>query len=329
MERKVVKIIKPDYSILKKTRVAVYCRVSTAHLEQMNSLENQIDYFKSLVQQNLQWTLVDIYSDVQSGKNNGRAEFQRMIQDCMDNKIDLIITKSVSRFGRNTVETLEVLRKLKLNGVEVFFENENLTVSDPNNEFIISLLSAYAQAESESRSQNIKLGIKNQIENGTSKLYNRPCYGYRHDKDGNLEVIWQQALVVQKIFDYYLEGASIIQIIKLLQKEAIKSPTGKDVWSKKTIENILTNEKYIGNVLLYKTYSREFPNNKRIKNNGEHDQYGANNNHPPIIDEEIFEKVQSERLRRSNIEITSEGKKRKSRKYSSKKPNIDIIFDDE
>ena len=106
---------------MKKTRVAVYCRVSTAYLEQMNSLENQIDYFKSLVQQNLQWTLVDIYSDVQSGKNNGRAEFQRMIHDCMDNKIDLIITKSVSRFGRNTVETLEVLRKLKLNGVEVFF----------------------------------------------------------------------------------------------------------------------------------------------------------------------------------------------------------------
>ena len=191
------------------------------------------------------------------------------------------------------------------------------------------MLSAYAQAESESRSQNIKLGIKNQIENGTSKLYNRPCYGYRHDKEGNLEVIWQQALVVQKIFDYYLEGASIIQIIKLLQKEAIKSPTGKDVWSKKTIENILTNEKYIGNVLLYKTFSREFPNTKRIKNNGEHKKYCANNNRPPIIDEEIFEKVQSERLRRSNIEITSEGKKRKSRKYSSKKPNIDIIFDDE
>ena len=119
----------------------------------------------------------------------------------------------------------------------------------------------------------------------------------------------------------------IIQIIKFLQKEAIKSPTGRDVWSKKTIENILTNEKYIGNVVLYKTFSGEFPNTKRIKNNGEHKKYCANNNHPPIIDEEIFEKVQSERIRRSNIEITSEVKKRKSRKYSLKKPNYDKTHD--
>lgn len=120
----------------------------------------------------------------------------------------------------------------------------------------------------------------------------------------------------------------IIQIIKFLQKEAIKSPTRRDVWSKKTIENILTNEKYIGNVVLYKTFSGEFPNTKRIKNNGEHKKYCANNNHPPIIDEEIFEKVQSERIRRSNIEITSEVKKRKSRKYSLKKPNYDKTHDE-
>ena len=134
--------------------------------------------------------------------------------------------------------------------------------------------------------------------------------------------------MVQKIYDYYLDGASVLQIIKLLQKENIKSPSGKDTWSKKTIENILTNEKYIGNVLIYKTYSNEFPNNKRLKNNGEHIRYHAENNHPPIIDEEIFEKVQVERSRRTNIEITAEGKKRKSEKYSSKRPNFDKIYDD-
>ena len=325
MEKKVVKIIKPDLSHLKRKRVAVYCRVSTEHIPQLESLDAQIDFYTKYVNDNPRWILVDIYADSKSGKNSNRPEFQRMLRDCSEGKIDLILTKAVSRFGRNTVDVLEALRKLYEYKVEVFFKTDNLHVTNPDNELIITFISAYAQAESEARSQNIKMGIKNRIIAGTSKLYDRPCYGYRHDKNGELEVVWQQALVVQKIYDYYLDGASVVQIIKLLYNEGIKSPTGKEKWSKKTIENILSNEKYIGNVILYKTFSKDYPNNKRIINkDNEHRQYLSTNNHPPIIDEEIFLKVQEERSRRSNIEITPEGKKRKSAKYSSKKPNINI-----
>ena len=158
-------------------------------------------------------------------KNSDRPEFQRMLKDCYEGKIDLIVTKSVSRFGKNTVDVLDALRKLYEYNVEVFFDTDNLHVTNPDNELIITFISAYAQAEGEARSQNIKMGIKNRITTGTSKLYDRPCYGYRHDKNGKLEVVWQQALVVQKIYDYYLDGASVLQIIKLLSNEDIKSPT--------------------------------------------------------------------------------------------------------
>ena len=325
-----VKIIQPDLSHIKRKRVAAYCRVSTEHIPQLDSLEAQINYFTKYINENRHWILVDVYADTKSGKNADRPEFQRMLKDCSEGKIDLIVTKSVSRFGRNTVDVLEALRKLYEYKVEVFFETDGVHVTNPENELIITFISAYAQAESEARSQNIKMGIRNRIETGTSKLYDRPCYGYRHDKNGKLEVIWQQALVVQKIYDYYLDGASVLQIIKLLSNEEIKSPTGKDTWSKKTIENILTNEKYIGNVILYKTFSKDYPNNKRIINNNEqHKQFLSSNNHPPIIDEEIFLKVQEERARRSNVEMTPDGKKRKSSKYGSKKPNINIDKNDD
>ncbi|MCK9479260.1 MAG: recombinase family protein [Firmicutes bacterium] len=311
-----------DFEPLKRKKVAIYCRVSTSHPEQMNSLKNQVDRYTQWVKRRLDWDLVDIYKDIRSGKNNNRPEFNRMIEDALEGKIDLIITKSVSRFGRNAEETLGVLNKLRVKRVEVFFDNEDLRVSDPRNTLIISIIEAFSQAESDSRSQNIKMGIHQKLRDGTSKLYDRPCYGYRKGKDGRLEVNLEQALVVQKIYSLYLEGASIIGIIRVLEKEDIKSPSGRDKWSKRTIDNILSNEKYIGNVLIGKTYSDDFPNNKRLKNNGERTQYLGENSHPEIIYESDFEKVQAEKQRRSNIERTPEGVRRKSKRYNSDRPNI-------
>ncbi|MBV7276700.1 recombinase family protein [Clostridiaceae bacterium UIB06] len=230
--RKVSKMILiPAYKNLK---VAIYCRVSTLHNEQLNSLSNQISYYNNLVHRHPNWELVDIYSDIKSGKaTSGRNEFKRMIEDCENHKIDLIITKSISRFGRNTVEILEILNNLNNLHVDVFFENEDIHSKDASNMFLITVLESFAQAESESCSHNIKWGIKRKSENGISKLYNRKCFGYRHDNGGNLVIIDDEALTVKLIFDLYLSGYSILGIIRELENKNIKSPTGRDRWSKR------------------------------------------------------------------------------------------------
>jgi site-specific DNA recombinase len=315
LNKKVTKMIKiPAY---KKLKVAIYCRVSTLHNEQLNSLSNQISYYNNLVNLNLHWELVDVYSDTKSGKNtSGRNEFKRMMEDCENHKIDLIITKSISRFGRNTVEILEILNNLNNLCVDVFFENEDIHSKDTSSRFLITLLESFAQAESESRSHNIKWGIKRKSESGISKLYNRKCFGYGQDNEGTLIIIDDEALTVKRIFDLYLSGYSILGIIHELENNGIKSPTGRDRWCKRTIELMLTNEKYSGNVLLGKTYCKGFPNNKRRVNNDESEKYYSTNNHVPIISAEKFELIQEERIKRSNITLDDTGVKRKSTHYS-------------
>jgi len=273
-----------------------------------------------MVNNRINWELVDIYADVQSGKNaSGRPEFQRMLEDCRNHKIDMIITKSISRFGRNTAEILDVLNKLRALLVDVYFEIENINTSETNKDIMVSLIQAAAQAESESRSSNIKWSLPKGFKDGTSKLYSRKCFGYQQDQDGNLIILEKDAQTVRRIFDLYLDGFSIIAIIHELKRLGIKSPTGKDAWSKRSIETLLGNEKYIGNVLLGKTYSKGYPNNERLINKDEKNKYLATHNHPPIISDEIFERVQSEKLRRSNIQVDNDGVKRKSTHYSMKK----------
>ncbi|MBC2727266.1 recombinase family protein [Desulfosporosinus sp.] len=268
----------------------------------------------------MDWELVDIYADVRSGKNtSGRPRFQRMLEDCRNHKIEMIITKSISRFGRNTVETIYAINELRALLVDIYFENDNIHTKGSQNDFIISILEAYAQAESQARSENIKWGIAKGFKDGSSKLYNRKCFGYRHNQEGELIIDEEEALIVQKIFDLYLNGYSVIAIICELETLEIKSPTGKDRWSKRAIENMLINEKYIGNVLVGKTYSNEFPNNKRLVNKNESDKYLAEDCHPAIISKEKFDRVQAEKARRSNIEIDPDGVKRKSTHYSMKK----------
>ena len=229
-----------------------------------------------------------------------------MLEDCKSHDLEIIITKSISRFGRDTVEILDALNQLKLLGVRVIFEQEQLDTADTNSDLMISIIESIAQAENESRSDNIKWGIKQRAAQGTSKLYNRKCYGYINDADGNLAIDDEKAKNVKLIFDLYLRGKSILGIVSELERLGIKSPTGKDKWCKRTIDVMLSNEKYKGNV--------------RLLDNGKHESYYlSENNNPAILSKETFQAVQIEKQRRSNVTKGENGSKRKSKKYSSKK----------
>jgi len=288
--------------------VAVYCRVSTAHEEQIESLSNQIEYYRQMVNNHVNWILIGIYTDIQSGKNkSGRPEFQRMLEDCRNKEIDLIITKSISRFGRNTVDALDTINELRSLNIDLFFEVENIRISETSKQFLLSIFGAAAQAESEARSKNIKWGIRHGLETGTSKLYNRKCYGYSYDPEGSIIINEQEAVVVKMIFNLYLSGYSILAIIRELKKQRIKSPTGKESWPKRTIDTILSNEKYIGNMIVGKTYTGDFPKNDRHINKGERQKYQVADTHSPLISKEQFERIQEEKLHRSNIHQNEDG----------------------
>ena len=229
------------------------------------------------------------------------------------------MTKSISRFGRNTVDTLKALQRIKSAGVDVIFMSEDLRLSDSECEFYISFLEAHAQEESRVKSENIKWGLQKSIQAGTSKLFFRKCFGYKQNENGMLVINETEAEVVKLIFNYYVQGHSIVSIIRELKSQDIKSPMGKDNWSKRAIETVLTNEKYVGRVMVGKTYGGEFPNNKRYINRGEHNKYIAHDTHIPIISEEMFDAVAAERGRRSNTEIVDGKVVRKSTHYSAKK----------
>jgi len=255
---------------------------------------------------NPKWLLVDVYIDIASSKTgSSRKEFTRMLQNCKSHDIEIVLTKSISRFGRDTVEILDALNQLKNLGVRVIFEQEVLDTADTDNDLMISIIESIAQAENESRSENIKWGIKQRAAQGTSKLYNRKCYGYYNDEDGNLAINESEAKNVRLIYNLYLQGKSVLGIVKELERMGIKSPTGKNTWPKRSIEVILSNEKYIGNV--------------RLLDNGKHSSYYlSEDNNPAIISKETFHAVQIEKQHRSNVIKCEDGVQRKSRKYSSK-----------
>lgn len=294
----------------REKRVGIYCRVSSNSAEQLNSLTTQVSALTRMVATVHQWFLVDIYIDIASSKKgSSRKEFTRMIDDCHAHNLDIILTRSISRFGRDTVEVLDALHQLKTLHIRVIFEQENLDTADTDSGLMISIIESIAQAENESRSDNIKWGIKQRAAQGTSKLYNRKCYGYKNDSDGSLIIDDTEAKNVQLIFDLYLQGKSIIGIIAELEKLEIKSPTGKEKWSKRTIDVMLSNEKYIGTV--------------RLLNSGRSEaHYVSENNHPAIIKTEIFKAVQIEKSLRSNIIKGEVGNLRKSKKYSSKYTSV-------
>ena len=297
----------PANSAKREKRVGIYCRVSTNSTEQLQSRVAQVSHLTKLTATIPQWLLSDDYMDIATSKTgSSRKEFNRMLADCKSHKLEIVITKDVSRFGRDTVEVLDAFNQLKALNVRVIFEGNSLDTANTDSDLMVAVMESIAQAENESRSENIRWGIKQRAAQGTSKFYDRKCYGFKHDKDGHLVIDEEKAKNVKLIFNLYLSGQSVVGIIKELEKRKILSPTGKAKWCKSTIDVMLSNEKYTGDVELLKSGKSEV-------------HYLASGNNPAIISKEMFEAVQIEKKRRSNIIDGKGGRKRKNTKYSSKK----------
>ena len=286
-----------------KRKVAAYARVSTDSEEQLTSYAAQISYYTEYIKGREDWEFVGVYTDEGiSGCSTKRREgFQRMISDAMAGKIDLIITKSVSRFARNTVDSLTTIRLLKENNVECYFEKENIWTFDGKGELLLTIMSSISQEEARSISENVRWGKQKSMQDGNVSFGYRHFLGYRKGKDGRPEVVPEEAAIVRDIYRMFLDGMTIRNIAKELTERGIKTPGGKDVWSVSTIRSILSNEKYKGDALLQKTYTLDYLTKTVKKNKGEVKQYYVTNSHEAIIDEDVFNLVQVELQRRSSM----------------------------
>ena len=308
-----------------KLKVAAYCRVSTDSEEQASSYEVQVAHYTQFIQKNPEWELAGIYADdgITGTNTKKREEFNRMIQDCMDGNIDMIITKSISRFARNTLDCLKYIRELKEKNIPVFFEKENINTMDSKGEVLLTIMASLAQQESQSLSQNIKLGLQYRFQNGEVRVNHSRFLGYTKDEEGNLIIEPAEAEVVKRIYREYLEGASLLQIGRGLEADGILTGAGKTKWRPETLKKILQNEKYIGDALLQKTYTVDFLNKKRVQNKGIVPQYYVENSHEPIIPRDLYMQVQEEMIRRANLHS---GANRKKRVYSSKYALSSIVY---
>ena len=285
-----------------KRKVAAYARVSTDSEEQLSSYEAQVDYYTRYIQSKNGWEFVEVYTDegISATNTKRRDGFKRMIKDALDKKIDLIITKSVSRFARNTVDTLTTVRKLKEKGVEVYFEKENIYTLDSKGELLITIMSSLAQEESRSISENVTWGQRKRFADGKVSLPYKSFLGYEKGEDGVPKVVEQEAKIVRLIYRLFLEGKTASAIAQYLTNKDIPTPTGRKKWYSTTIQSILTNEKYKGDALLQKGYTVDFLTKKKKKNEGEVPQYYVKNSHQAIISAEIYDMVQEELRRRSS-----------------------------
>jgi len=285
----------------KKRRVAAYARVSTDHEEQLTSYEAQVDYYTNYIKGCDDWEFVAVYADEGiTGCNTKRREgFNTMVSDALAGRIDLIITKSVSRFARNTVDSLTTIRKLKEHNIECFFEKENIWTFDGKGELLLTIMSSLAQEESRSISENCTWGQRKRMADGKVSVPFGSFLGYDRGKDGNLVVNEEQAKVVRLIYKLFLDGLTAYAIASELTKREIKTPTGKNKWNMSTVQSVLTNEKYKGDALLQKTYTTDFLTKKSKVNEGEIPQYYVEGNHEAIIEPKIFDYAQIEMERRS------------------------------
>ena len=300
--------------------MAAYCRVSTDSDEQELSFEAQRSYYTDKIMQNPEWTIAGIFADEgRSGTQaSKRKDFMRMIRLCRQKKIDMVLTKSVSRFARNTVDCLNYVRELKELGIPVVFEKEGLNTMHMTSEIYISMHGIFAQSESESLSGNVRIGKQIAAKNGNVAICYKSFLGYRKGIDGNPEIDPEQAEIVKLIYQRFLAGDSQQQIKETLERQGILSPMGKPTWSVTTIRSILSNEKYKGDALLQKTYVIDCISHKSKKND-DRPQYYVENNHPAIIPREVFDRVQEELARRtSKRKVKQVGTKTESGKYSSK-----------
>ncbi len=284
----------------KKRRTAAYARVSTDSEEQLTSYEAQVDYYTNYIKGRDDWEFVTVYTDegITGTNTKHRDGFNRMVRDALDGKIDLIVTKSVSRFARNTVDSLTTVRKLKEKGVEIYFEKENIWTLDSKGELLITIMSSLAQEESRSISENCTWGQRKRFADGKVTVPFKRFLGYDRGPDGNLVLNPDEAITVRRIYSMFLQGLSPYGIATHLTADGVKSPGGKDKWNAGAVRSILTNEKYKGDALLQKSYTVDFLTKKKKVNEGEIPQYYVEGNHEAIISPDVFEQVQRELERR-------------------------------
>ena len=284
----------------RKRRVAAYARVSTRDEEQRNSYEAQVDHYTRYIQNNAEWEFAGVYADrgITGTSTKKREHFNDMIEDALTGKIDLIITKSVSRFARNTVDSLTTIRTLKERGIEVFFEEQNIYTLDSKGELLLTIMSSLAQEESRNISENVTWGIRKRFSDGKIMLPYKHFLGYRKGENNLPEIVPEEAETVRRIYRAYLEGKSPSYIARQLSASGIPSPSGKANWRPETVKSILTNEKYKGDAVLQKTFCTDFLTKKFKANEGEVPQYYVENSHPAIIEPEVFDMVQAEIRRR-------------------------------
>ncbi len=305
-----------------RQRVAAYCRVSTDSEEQLNSYAAQKNYYTQKIEENPDWEMAGVFADegITGTSMKKRAEFNRMIAACKRGRIDMILTKSASRFARNTVDCLKVIRALKARGIGVIFEKENINTLTESSEFLITLFSSFSQAESESMSLNIRPGIEQSMREGNIPFQYSRTLGYRRGPDGKPEIDPEEAETVRLIYTRYLEGRSLGNIQRELIEKEIPTAEGIQGWSRQVIQNILTSEKYIGDGLRQKTYTTgPIGNKKVVKNTGERPMYYTQNHHSAIIPRDIFYRVKEEMARRnSKRKVMQKRGKTEQGKYSAK-----------
>ena len=316
---------KPEVVLASKRqlRVAAYCRVSTDDEEQLTSYEAQKNYYTDKIMTNKEWTMAGIFADegITGTSARKRPEFLRMIRQCKQGKIDIVLTKSISRFARNTVDCLNYVRALKELGIAVIFEKENMNTLEIDSEILITMLGAFAQSESESISANVRWGIRQAMKEGKATIQYKYLYGYRKGDDSKPEIIPDQAEVVRKIYDLFLSGTPVRGIQEYLNANSVPNINGESKWARSAIDSILTNEKYCGDVLLQKTYIDDCINKKVKKNTGQLPMYLVQNHHEGIISRETFDAAQAELARRSAGKSPSKknaptGRSRYSSKYA-------------
>ena len=290
-------------SAFTRRKAAGYARVSTDRDEQFTSYEAQVDYYTNLIKSHSDWEFVKVYTDegISGTSTKKREGFKEMIADALDGKIDLIVTKSISRFARNTVDTLTHVRNLKEHGVEVYFEKENIWTFDSKGEVLITIMSSLAQEESRSISENVTWGVRKRFADGKVSVGYKHFLGYEKGPNGELVVNQEEAKVVRFIYQLFLDGKTPAGICKELERHNILTPSGKEEWHASTVWSILQNEKYKGDALLQKTFMVDFLSKKTKVNEGEVPQYYVNNSHEAIIKRDEWELVQYEITRRKSI----------------------------
>ena len=286
---------------IRKLRVAAYCRVSTELEQQQSSYDIQIEYYTRHIMQNPNWIFAGVFADDGRSATNTfrRDDFNQLMNQCMKGKVDMVITKSISRFARNTVDCISWVRKLREKNVAVYFEKENLNTLDDSTEMILTILSSQAQEESRAISTNVKWGDARQFEKGEST--GQRSYGFRKAPTGEMCIVEEEAAVIRNMARWFLDGDSLERIKHRLEDAGIETTTGKKTWSTGTIYNILTNEKIMGDVLLQKTFTADYLTKRRVKNSGQQKQYYVKNHHEAIIPKTVYYKIQEEIARRSSL----------------------------